>query len=382
MGTPGSSLGRSEGMPGVDKPQPGVAPINAQLPMGMPSIQKPVPQETATPINAQMPMVTPGVAAEQPWKSGGMRAQIVGQKTDPDTFRPIGANPPPVAPVQPPPAAVPIPAQLPPVTPIQPPTSIQPPVQQAEPINAQLPTVTPIPAVTPPTPEGVGMSEFGPGNDLRSTQFNPLESNRLAETGGQVDTARNALATAPDRQALALETLRLAQEQGQPAYDQQVRQVGQNAAKWGRIGAGMTTSELGDLSQNRARDLDQLRRSTSLEAAGSMLADRTSNLQSLGALEADQANREAGQRGELRGERDYQTEAANKALEDSIRQRQLEEDLTQGAYGRNMGRAQLGLQGAAISQGQADQSQTGTNDFLQQLALEESLRNRAKPKAG
>jgi hypothetical protein len=379
------------------------------------------------------------------------------------------------------------------------------------------------------------MSDFGPGNDLRSTQFAPQASDRLQATGGTVDAARDAysnaklgtyadlggldtsaaktaygqaasglaganaptykevgggtyargkdtqgatdilskelanLSTAPDRQQMALDTLKLAEEQGQPAYDQRMREVGRNAAKFGRIGAGMTTNELTSIEQVRSRDLDQLRRGTALEAAGQTMADRLSKtgmagsvagqlsgrdidetgvnqglrgelrteaarktglegeaaqlalqkagqqqslgtsqlglaeagrqaltnergfaantdqaraalagsqLQDLAGLETNQFNKEAAQRGELRGERDHQTEAANKALEDSIRQRQLQEDLTQGAYGRDMGRAQLGLQGANIAQGNADQSQTGVNEFLQQLAMEEALRKR------
>ena len=304
--------------------------------------------------------------------------------------------PPPVAPpVAPPAPATPVqPIQPPPVTPIpQPPPvtggllgnaiaatqAANPPVAPTggllgNALATQQPPPVP-PPVTPPPNDG-GVSEFGPGNDLRYTQFAPQASDRLSATGGMVDTARNTLATAPDRQMLALETLKLAEEQGDPAYQQRVRQVGQNAAKWGRIGSGMTTSELGDVETTRARDIDQLRRGVSLESAGQTLADRTSNLQTLGALETDQFNKEAAKRGELRGERGYESDVAAKALEDSIRQRQLEEDLTQGAYGRQMGKAQLGLQGAQISAGNADQSQTGVQDFLTQLALEESLRKR------
>jgi len=134
-------------------------------------------------------------------------------------------------------------------------------------------------------------------------------------------------------------------------------------------GAELGLAEAGRGALERERGAEQDYAQQRFGMAGQKMAG-------LAGLEAQQFGKEAAQRGELRGERGYQSDVAAKALEDSIRQRQLEEDLTQGAFGRSMGRAQLGLAGAGLAQGQANESQGGTQDFLQQLALENALRNR------
>jgi hypothetical protein len=86
-----------------------------------------------------------------------------------------------------------------------------------------------------------------------------------------------------DRGALAAEAFRLIQEAGEPSFQRSLRETGQRAAQYGRIGAGMTTNELTDIYSQRERDLDQLRSGLALEAAQQELADR------MGILGASQA---------------------------------------------------------------------------------------------
>lgn len=80
--------------------------------------------------------------------------------------------------------------------------------------------------------------------------------------------------SAPDRQALALQTLEALEAQSLPAYEQAQRQVGQKAAALGRIGSGVTTNELGDLALQREKALGQQRSLLSAEAAAAQLQDQ------------------------------------------------------------------------------------------------------------
>lgn len=79
---------------------------------------------------------------------------------------------------------------------------------------------------------------------------------------------------APDRVKLAGDALTQLEERSQPAFDQQIRSVGQKAAALGRIGSGVTTNEIGDLALARERELALTRRELATQAAGSQLADQ------------------------------------------------------------------------------------------------------------
>lgn len=233
------------------------------------------------------------------------------------------------------------------------PPPIPPPVGQAggPMVNPPAPGVTPPggPNIIPPppgtTPAGgggsvpVSLNQFSPGADLRNTAITPGTDPRLASTQGQVDTARDALSTGPDRAALAAQNFQLLRDSTQPQYDAAVRQVGANAAKFGRIGAGMTTNELTSLDQSRERDLLQAQKGLSLDAAGSTLADRQAILSSLGGLEGQQYGEGASGRNELRGERGYQTDFAQQGLTNEQNRLGLEDTLTNSEFGRNQERA-------------------------------------------
>jgi hypothetical protein len=84
--------------------------------------------------------------------------------------------------------------------------------------------------------------------------------------------------TAPDRQRLAEESLRLLEERSQGGFTQAQRQLGQQAAALGRIGSGMTTTGLSDLGLARERELSLARRELANETAAFQLSDQLDQL--------------------------------------------------------------------------------------------------------
>lgn len=84
--------------------------------------------------------------------------------------------------------------------------------------------------------------------------------------------------TTPDRQKLADEALSLLEEQSRPRFEVAQRQIGQKAAALGRVGSGVTTTELGDLGLQRERELSLARRGLANETAGLRLSDELDQL--------------------------------------------------------------------------------------------------------
>jgi hypothetical protein len=269
----------------------------------------------------------------------------------------------------------------------------------------------------PPGPRAAvsPVASFTADDNLRTAQINPQASERLRGIQRQVDAARARVAEdpglrgfqgvdAPDRfdaspegqrarqltsQALeavgggksrldiALERLRNLDEATADARTRGIRDIGDAAARFGRIGSGVVTTDLGNLEerlqQNRDRELrtlaadaaegdigDRLRNLEAIRAAGGQVSDedlrragfdqglreeqrgeRGAGLEydlarsaearaRLGAVsgqEGDVFGREQAQRDELRGERGYQEDQANEAF----RQRLAEEQFRQGA---------------------------------------------------
>ncbi len=85
--------------------------------------------------------------------------------------------------------------------------------------------------------------------------------------------------TGPERSELAKQAFDLMAERSQGDFDRSLRTVGQRAAALGRIGSGMTTNNLTELSVQRGRDLDRTQRELALEAAQQTLADRVARTQ-------------------------------------------------------------------------------------------------------
>jgi len=272
----------------------------------------------------------------------------------------------------------------------------------------------------PPPGGSPATQQFGPGNNLIGTQFNPVASERLQGTQGQVNQAQQnvagfqpgqfqgigagtapggldqarenvgqatvgpfagvgtgafgpqgdtaaaragitqdlaSLRGGPSRGDLASQTFDLIRERTQPGFEQELRGVGQKAAALGRIGAGLTTSQLGDVTSNRERNLGQLQQGLSLQAAG---LERGDLLNTLGASQGvagqlfgqdiGQAGFQQGLRGEERGERGFFAgqagQEANRALGRA--------GMFAGIQGQEFGQEQ-GLRGEARGERGAEQ---------------------------
>ncbi len=190
-------------------------------------------------------------------------------------------------------------------------------------------------AGTPPT------QQFGPGNNLIGTQFNPTASEGLQGVQQDVFSDLEGLRTGPSRAELASQAFNQIQEGSAPRFQSELRDVGRRAAALGRIGSGVTTSELGDVQVTRERDLDRLRRGLSTDAAGRELEDRFRQLGATQGVSGQLFGQEQSQRGELRGERGFQTALDQQGIQNRVQQKQLEEALLSGQVGRNLSSQQL-----------------------------------------
>lgn len=339
------------------QPKPTLAPVRplgTSTPMygtpqsaTQPAPQAPIQERGQTPATPQVqppPPTTPRNPALPPKATGGLDAfgdktPTGGQPPAPPSQPMIPPPPPPVGSVGGPMVQPPAPGTPPPnIAPVVPSTGgpmIQPPAPGS--------TGTPVaPATTGASANITPIVPGGPG-DLR---YQTITGNdpRLGQTQSQTDTARNALASSPDRQALAAQAFQLLRDQTAPQFAADQRAIGQSAAKFGRIGAGMTTNELTSLDQSRERDLLNAQRGLSLDAAGSTLADNQARLASLSGLEGQQYGQGQASRDELRGERGYQNQTDQQARQDEIQRQLLQDQLLNSQFGREQGRAGLDAQ--------------------------------------
>jgi hypothetical protein len=189
---------------------------------------------------------------------------------------------------------------------------------------------------------------YGPGADLRGTQISPTDSaattganaaatgalgaytgfqaapwqgvaaggayTPAADTTGlrsSLSQALAALQTAPDRGQLAAGNFALLDQTAKEATARDLRDVGASAAKFGRIGSGLTTSNLGDLGERQALARSRAQSQMSLDAAGQTMGDRLniagaigSGFNTLSGADLAGSNQNLALRGEARGERD------------------------------------------------------------------------------
>lgn len=302
-----------------------------------PAVLPPVTTATATLQQpTAKPAVNPGVPGAQVAGESGTMGTL-GQASQPN-LHPVGTGTQPL--VNPGPAG-------PAVNPGPGGTVSPPPSTGGPAVNPGVPGALQ-PATAQPQVPYASLSSYGPGNDLIGTQ--------IAPTAG------------PDRAALAQQSYDLLQQQAEPAYQQQLRQVGQDAAKFGRIGSGLTTSALGDVQSQHQRDLSQAQQNLSINAAGQTLADQS-------AL-----------RSELRGERTYEGGQQTQAQQDAINQQILQDQLLNSSNSRSNSQIQnliqLGQNGNPASTllnasgqagNQAGQTSSSAADLLQQWALQQAL---------
>lgn len=233
------------------------------------------------------------------------------------------------------------------------PVSVTPPVLRMAPPPAPtpVPNVPAIPPAAPPEYSPTGLN-FGPGHDLQSSVIAPPEG-------------------APDRAAQAKTLLADFDKSTADSQRQDYRDVGQYASSLGRLGMGQTAQDVQEVGRKHLTD-----RAT-LEAK---LAYDTS----------DQAIQDAiNSRNELRGERGYQTDQAQTAIDRRVQQQQLEEALRNGTFQRGMSLAEFGRTGnpanqklaAATAGDTSSDDLTGILELLKRYGYTSATGGTTKPKA-
>lgn len=298
------------------------------------------------------------------------------------------------------------------------------------PVNGTQPVLTPYQgpagAQAVPTPQ-LPQQAFGPGNDLRFQQINPVASERQQQTAGQVDQARNAVSGAagytpasdtararqltsqgleslqgPDRTQLARQALDQFVADQNIAYGQRTQDVGRNAAAFGRIGSGMAADDVQRLGRSREQELiaeqGRLARDTAsqqlsdrqaqLDAARGVSSDfagqdlnaadfnrsgRLSTLNALSGLEGQQYGQDASNQAALRGERGYQSGVGQQAIDNAARQQDMESAAQQSEFNRNASRAGYGLTAAGQEYDIGQQQASDAAGSLEQLAQRQAI---------
>lgn len=233
---------------------------------------------------------------------------------------------------------------------------------------------------------GGGLSRIDPNTDLRNTQINPgfdpryeAEAAALVRGAGAptADTTRareivmqalESLNSAPDRGQIAADRLSLLEERSEPGFQRALQQAMKLNAAGGRMGSGLVTRDLADVTDSRSKYIDQSRRELATESAAMEMSDRLNRtgaaqgvmgqlagldlsnaalaLQKSGLLKSFDDTRfaqESSMRNELRGERGYQADQAQTALNNRVNQVQLEDFLENSAHGRESDRLRLML---------------------------------------
>lgn len=186
---------------------------------------------------------------------------------------------------------------------------------QKKPVNTLAPIQGPAgPGALPPGISGTG---FGPNQNLISTQINPSNAADVNAARGQLDTQLGAL-QGPDRQALAQQTFGALTSETDPAYVDALRKVNEAAAAGGRVGSGVTTSELGDVALGRQKYLGNLAKELSADAAGQSLNDRLAALSGTEGGLGTLAGLDYSGRQELRGERGYESDQSQQAFQNAL----------------------------------------------------------------
>jgi hypothetical protein len=201
--------------------------------------------------------------------------------------------------------------------------------------------VTPHPLRDSPSPGGVPTTGYTAQNNLRNRQINPVASDPTRQAVGFTTRGLNDLYNTPDRGQIAQSTFQRLRSSTEPDFQADLRDVGRNAATFGRLGAGMTTSRLGDVATNRERFLTEESGRLSDEAASRTLDDRLGRFgASAGATQLFEGM-DRGRRDELRGERGFQNQMQQQSFQEMMQQRALEEMLLQGEFGRNQDWTQM-----------------------------------------
>jgi hypothetical protein len=194
------------------------------------------------------------------------------------------------------------------------------------------------------------------------------------------------LSSSPDRGELAANALRLQRELTAPQWEQDLRLTGQKAAALGRIGSGMTTNELTDLTLAREKALGLYGERLANDAAGLELQDRLNVFGAGAGLQGQFSGQDMNRAGLMSqlGSQHAGMAQATTANEQQNAARALQAAMAnQGAQlSAAQSRAGLGLQQAGIFSGLGSQSAgmaTNTAQFgaQQQAAQIQQAQQRA-----
>jgi hypothetical protein len=199
--------------------------------------------------------------------------------------------------------------------------------------------------------------EIGPETDPRVAR---LQDAMVAGAEGlgttpydqYVRSQAEALQSGPDRRQIALDTLKLFDEQTADERNRATTQIGRDAARLGRLGSGMVTTDLGNLEERLQTGRNRFMSGLLSDVAGQEQSDRLARLGAFQDLQEGEFGRgqsrvgtladvqnllygqgEAG-RDELRGERAYQRQLSNEARDANIMELELANRLQNDEYAR------------------------------------------------
>ena len=199
----------------------------------------------------------------------------------------------------------------------------------------------PNPSAPPPPPvpmqpnvAGTAVTPYGPGNDLRGGAVLPAVSERAGGASGMVDSAAQAIGSGPGRQQIAMDRLSAFDTAAQPMIRDKIQAVGRSAAKFGRLGMGDTGIEATRPFTDYLTQRDAYSKQLAADTAEGEIGDRFRGFDALSGYERGVRGFEAGERDEVRGERDFQSDMARDALNDAFRERQFESGEFSDDYNR------------------------------------------------
>lgn len=180
-----------------------------------------------------------------------------------------------------------------------------------------------------------------PWAGLRGQMFMPEHAEDVARLRQLLGDNVAGLFDTPDRGQLAAGYMDLFNQQNAQNLQDQIRSVGQDAAKFGRIGSGVTTSRVGDAFVTAEQNRANAERGLALDAAGHTLNDRLGALSGAAGVQNLFSGQDAGFRQEQRGERGYADHLAQQDLQNRMQQRAMEEAILNAQHGRQATEADL-----------------------------------------
>lgn len=255
-------------------------------------------------------------------------------------------------------------------------------VPRPTPSPGSIPTTGFAPPAAPVAPVAIGSSaSFSPTNNSVGSVVAPQVDTRLAGMQGATDSALAGVTSAPDRFALAQEKLGTFTDQTDPEYQASMRDANKFASATGTSDSGMLRTRYGNLALQRGRDVQNERDTLYQNAADQTMNDRLATLSAARGTEGQVNSQDAGVRQEQRGERDYQANRGDTALEQFMQQKRLEDQLTTSGVDRGVKQTELGygndpalaqLTAAGQQGASAASSFQGVGQLMQLLAASRS----------